>query len=142
MVVQVVLVLQVQISRVKWYLKIKPDWIVLQLGGNDGLRGQSLDEVEQNLAAAIELAKSKGVKVAIAGIRIPTNYGQKYRKQFEEIFPNLSEKYQVPLLPHLLKDVGGVPQMNLPDGIHPNEAGHRIIAETVFQFFLRILKEK
>ncbi len=128
-------------SRVKWYLKVKPDWIVLQLGGNDGLRGQSLEETENNLAKAIELTRSKGVKVAILGIRIPTNYGQQYRKQFEEIFPKLSEKYQVPLLPQLLENVGGIPEMNLPDGIHPNKAGHRIIAKNVFEFFLPLLSK-
>ena len=125
---------------VKWYLKIKPDWILLELGGNDGLRGQDLQTVERNLADAIELIQKNNIKAALAGMQIPTNYGVDYQTKFAAIFPRLAKKYDIPLIPFLLKDVGGVPEMNLPDGIHPNKKGHQIVAETAFQFFLKQLK--
>ena len=121
-------------GRVEWALKTKPDLILIALGANDGLRGTEVKSIEKNLAAAIEKCQAAKVKVILIGIQIPPNYGKKYASQFAGIFPHLAELYKIPLLPFLLKNVGGEKSLNQADGIHPNEQGHTIIAKTVFQF--------
>ncbi len=118
-------------SRIKWYLKAKPQMVMIALGANDALRGLELTNTEKNLSDTIDLAKKNGLQVVLAGIKAPTNYGKKYADQLEKIYRNLAAKHQVPLIPFLLDGVGGVPSLNLPDGIHPNEAGHQIIAKLV-----------
>ncbi len=118
-------------KRLNWYMKAKPDIMVLALGANDGLRGLHLKESEKNLSAVIEKAKSSGIKVLLVGMKMPTNYGEPYRTNFEKLFPVLAKRYQLPLVPFLLEGVGGVPKLNLPDGIHPNVEGHKIMAKTI-----------
>ncbi|MBG56414.1 MAG: arylesterase [Deltaproteobacteria bacterium] len=120
-------------SRMQWFLRVKPDIVILALGGNDGLRGLSLKHMKKNLGKAIKLAISKNIKVLLAGMQIPLNYGQDYTKSFKSTFYELAEKYDLPLIPFLLKDVGNVPILNLPDGIHPNPEGHKIISQTVIE---------
>ena len=120
-------------SRMQWFLRVKPDIVILALGGNDGLRGLSLKHMKKNLGEAIKLAISKNIKVLLAGMQIPLNYGQDYTKSFKSTFYELAEKYDLPLIPFLLKDVGNVPILNLPDGIHPNPEGHKIISQTVIE---------
>lgn len=119
------------ISRLKWSLRGKPDVMLLALGANDGLRGIKLHSTKENLKNAIKLAKSKGVKVILAGMQIPPNYGPEYTKEFKQMFPDLKKEEGVTLLPFLLKDVAGQRKLNLDDGIHPNEEGHKVIAKTV-----------
>ena len=121
------------LKRLDWYLKAKPDFMVLCLGGNDGLRGLKVSETEKNLAATIEKAKARGITVVLAGMKIPTNMGEPYRTQFEEIYPRLAKKYNLKLIPFILEGVGGNPKFNLPDGIHPNPKGHEIMAKTVLK---------
>ncbi len=87
--------------------------------------------MKKNLGKAIELASSKNILVLLAGMQIPLNYGQDYTKSFRNAFYELAEQYQLPMIPFLLKDVGNVPGLNLPDGIHPNPEGHHIISRTV-----------
>ncbi|HMN68322.1 MAG TPA: arylesterase [Bdellovibrionales bacterium] len=120
-------------SRVKWHLKQKPDLIVLALGANDGLRGTSVKAMRGNLEAGIDLSKKAGVKTILVGIRMPPNYGAAYTKEFEAAFKQVADKTKVRLIPFLLLDVAGKKELNLTDGIHPNEKGHAIIAETMFQ---------
>ena len=120
-------------SRMQWFLRVKPDIVILALGGNDGLRGLSLKHMKKNLGEAIKLAISKNIKVLLAVMQIPLNYGQDYTKSFKSTFYELAEKYDLPLIPFLLKDVGNVPILNLPDGIHPNPEGHKIISQTVIE---------
>ncbi|RZF21430.1 arylesterase [Halobacteriovorax vibrionivorans] len=122
------------VSRLKWSLRGKPDVMLLALGANDGLRGIKLHSTKDNLKKAIKLAKSKGVKVILAGMQIPPNYGPEYTKEFKKMFPDLKKEEGVTLLPFLLKDVAGQRNLNLDDGIHPNEEGHKIIAKTVAPF--------
>lgn len=129
------------VSRLRWQLRAKPDLLVLALGGNDGLRGLDLEETEQNLADAIELAKEQGVRVLLAGMKIPPNYGSDYTQRFEALFPALARRYDVALIPFLLEGVAARPEMNLPDGIHPNAAGHRRVAETVEELLRPLLEE-
>jgi len=121
-------------SRLKWFLKAHPHIIILALGSNDGLRGIDLEVSEKNLAETIEMAKNQNVKVILAGNLLPPNYGEEYRKKFKDMFLKLSKLYQVPLIPFLLKGVGGEKDLNQEDGIHPNEKGHQLIATTVYKY--------
>ena len=120
-------------SRMQWYVRVKPDIVILALGGNDGLRGLSVQHMKKNLGKAIELATVNDIQVLLAGMQIPLNYGQDYTKSFRNAFYELAEQYQLPMIPFLLKDVGNVPSLNLPDGIHPNLEGHLIISRTVLE---------
>lgn len=126
-------------SRLKWYLRAKPDLLVLALGANDGLRGLSVDLMRQNLEKAVELARDNQIPVILAGMRLPPNYGPDYAQAFENSFAELSEKHDLPFIPFLLKNVAGRPALNQADGIHPNAQGHKIIAETVFPVLMEHL---
>lgn len=121
------------LSRITWHMKQKPDLIILALGGNDGLRGNDVKTMEANLTAGIEFAKKSGVKIILAGIRMPPNYGATYTSEFDGAFARVAGKTGVPLIPFILDKVGGDQKLNLEDGIHPNEKGHAIIADTVFK---------
>lgn len=127
------------VSRIKWHLKQKPNLIILALGSNDGLRGLSTNQIISNLDKAIEVAKASQTTIVLAGLKMPPNYGAKYTQDFALVFPQLSKKHKIPLIPFLLKDVAGEKSRNLSDGIHPNESGHKIIAETVFQSIKELL---
>ena len=120
-------------SRMQWFVRVKPDIVILALGGNDGLRGLSVDHMKKNLGKAIKLAISKNIRVLLAGMQIPLNYGHDYTKSFRNVFYELAEQYQLPMIPFLLEDVGNVSDLNLPDGIHPNPEGHQIISRTVIE---------
>ncbi len=121
-------------SRMLWHLKGKPDILLLALGANDGLRGVNLKSTQANLEKTILLAQKNGLKVILAGMKIPINYGPQYRGNFEALFKNLAKKHNITLIPFLLKGVGGHRKLNLPDGIHPNIKGHKKIAETVLPY--------
>lgn len=124
------------VSRLKWFLRAKPDILVLALGANDGLRGLSLDEMDKNLDSTIVLAKENQIRVILAGMEIPPNYGPDYTKAFREVFPSLARRHQIEFIPFLLENVAGDPSLNQADGIHPNAQGHRIIAAHVLPFIL------
>lgn len=126
-------------SRLDWILKQRPDLILLALGGNDGLRGNDVKSMEDNLASAIEKCRRAKVPVILAGIKLPPNLGRAYTGRFEAVFPRLAKRFGIPLIPFLLENVGGHSDLNLPDGIHPNEKGHAIIAETVFKAVEKLL---
>lgn len=121
------------IGRMKWLFKSKPDLLLLVLGANDGLRGLKIEETEKNLAQAIEYAQAQKVPVVLGGLYAPPNYGKDYTDKFKKMYLELSKKYRIPLIPFLLDKVAGDPKYNQADGIHPNEAGHKIIADTVYQ---------
>ncbi|WP_108064174.1 arylesterase [Poseidonibacter lekithochrous] len=122
------------LSRLKWYLKRKPDIIFVALGANDGLRGLDLKQSQKNLEEIINHALKSKVKVLLAGMLIPPNYGPKYSQDFKEMYENIQSKYNLKFMPFLLKDVAGVQKLNQADGIHPNEKGHEIIAKEVYEF--------
>ncbi len=122
------------LSRLKWFLRGKPDILVLALGANDGLRGLSTLEMSQNLERTIILAMENDIRVILAGMEIPPNYGPAYSKAFREVFALLADKYDLSFIPFLLKGVAGNPSLNQADGIHPNRAGHKIIAAAVFPY--------
>ena len=128
-------------SRIKWHIRSKPDIIIIALGGNDGLRGLSVAHMKKNLSKAIELAQAEKIQVLLSGMQIPLNYGKEYTETFREVFYELAELYKLSIIPFLLKDVGGVPSLNQPDGIHPNPEGHKIISVTVLKSLELLLPE-
>ncbi len=121
------------VSRMKWLFKSKPDAVLLALGANDGLRGLKVEASEKNLGEAIRYAQSQKVKVVLGGLYMPPNYGKDYTSQFKKMYETLAKKYKVVFIPFILENVAGNPKFNLADGIHPNEEGHKVIAENIFE---------
>jgi len=121
------------LSRIDWILRQPIDVFVLELGGNDGLRGLPLVETKKNLQAIIDKVKAKypKTKIVVVGMMVPPNMGKDYSTQFNEIFPALAKKNNAALMPFLLEGVAGNEKLNLPDGIHPNIEGHKIVAKNV-----------
>ena len=130
------------LRRVDWLLRRKIDVLVLALGGNDGLRGIPASEMQRNLQGIIDRARAKypDVHIVLAGMEAPPNLGEAYTTAFRAAFPTLAEKNRIPLIPFLLEGVGGVAALNLPDRIHPNAEGHRVIAETAWRALKPILE--
>lgn len=122
-------------SRVDWILEQAVDVFVLELGGNDGLRGIPLTETRANLQSIIDKVKGKypQVKIIIAGMQIPPNMGAEYTTEFREIFGGLARKNNAELIPFILEGVGGEEKLNQEDGIHPTAEGHHIVADNVWR---------
>jgi acyl-CoA thioesterase-1 len=117
--------------RLKWFIKQEPSLIILALGSNDGLRGQAIEQIKENLTKAIKLAQEKKIKLVLVGMQMPPNYGKDYTNQFRSLYGELAKQFNIPLVNFLLEGVAGKSDLNLPDGIHPNAAGHKIMAQTV-----------
>ena len=130
------------LRRIGWLLRRRIDVLVLALGANDGLRGVPLDVTRENLQGIIDRTRAKypDVQVVIAGMEVPPNLGADYTSEFRSIFPGLVKINDVKLIPFLLAGVGGEPDLNLADRIHPNVAGHRIVAETVWGVLKPVLE--
>ncbi len=122
------------LARLKWYMKKKPYIVFLALGTNDGLRGLDLEQSQKNLEEIIQYAQKSHAKVILAGMLIPPNYGPEYSAQFKKMYQNLKMKYKLKSMPFLLDGVAGMKEFNQKDGIHPNEKGHKHIAQNVFDF--------
>jgi acyl-CoA thioesterase-1 len=130
------------LERVGWLLEQKPDVLVVGLGVNDAFRGQPVDRIEANLRAIVSKAKAAGARVVLLGMRVPTNYGPEYTEAFAAIYARVAKKEGVELMPFLLDGVGGHTDLNLEDGIHPNQEGQRIVAAHVLPYVERALKAK
>lgn len=130
------------LRRIDWVLRAPVDLFVLELGGNDGLRGLPPTVATQNLQGIIAKVRAKNpkVKLIIAGMHMPVNMGADYAREFSAVFPALARANDAILIPFLLDGVGGVPALNQPDGIHPNAEGHQIVAETVWKALAPLLK--
>ncbi len=128
------------LSRTAWTLREHADILVLCLGGNDGLRGQPPANTAANLRRIIELATGAGARVLLVGIELPPNYGPDYTREFAAIFPPLAEQTGVAFVPSLLAGIGGHPELNQADGIHPNAEGHRRAAANVLPQLEELLK--
>ncbi len=130
-------------SRVDWVLRQPVDIFVLELGGNDGLRGIPLTETRKNLQAIIDKVKAKypETEIVLAGMQIPPNMGRAYATGFRELYVDLAKKNDIALIPFLLEGVGGVAKLNQSDGIHPTPQGHRILAENVWQILEKEVKQ-
>ena len=122
-------------SRIDWILKQPVDIFVLELGGNDGLRGIPLSETKKNLQSIIDKVKAKypNANIILEGMQIPPNMGPAYTSKFKEIYPELAKENNIGLVPFLLKGVGGDPKLNQRDGIHPTAEGHKIVAQNVWE---------
>jgi acyl-CoA thioesterase-1 len=118
----------------------KPDIVILELGGNDGLRGQQLNIMQANLQAMISASQTAGSKVILAGMQIPTNYGPRYTKQFREIYPMLAEKNKTALIPFLLEGVATHRNLIQQDGIHPTAEAQPLILKNVLPVLLPLIK--
>ncbi|MCY3756485.1 MAG: arylesterase [Acidobacteria bacterium] len=131
------------LRRLDWLLQRRVDVLIVALGGNDGLRGLPLAEIRRNLGAIISktTARYPEVKVVVAGIRIPPNYGTRYVRGFGHLFPEVASEHGALLVPFLLEGVGGRPELNFPDGIHPNGRGQQIVAENVWKIIEPLLRE-
>lgn len=122
------------LSRIKPILeKLQPKYLLLELGGNDALRGYPPSRILNNLKAIIEIAKENEVKVFLMQIKILPNYGKRYQEQFESIFPKVAKENDTILLPFMLNDIALDKALMLPDGIHPNADAQPLIAEYVFK---------
>ncbi|MBT9300680.1 arylesterase [Pseudomonas sp. TAE6080] len=110
----------------------KPDLVILELGGNDGLRGQLPTQLQQNLASMIEKSKASGAKVLLLGMQLPPNYGKRYTEAFARVYGDVSEVQKVPLVPFFLEGIGGHPEMMQADGIHPAVGAQVKLLENVW----------
>ena len=131
-------------SRIGWVLRQPVAVFVLELGGNDGLRGLPLTATRRNLQAIMDTVRRKSPQatIVLAGMQIPPNLGTDYTREFRELFKQLADKNGAILIPFLLENVGGIPKLNQSDGIHPNPAGHKIVAETVWGVIRLVLEKK
>lgn len=129
------------LSRLDWFLEEEPYLFILELGGNDGLRGIQLSETKKNLLGIIDKVRAKypNTKIILAGMQIPPNMGQEYTDEFKKIYPDVAQEKKVTLIPFLLEGVAGNPDLNLPDGIHPTEEGHKIVFGTIWPFIEQAL---
>lgn len=132
------------LRRIDWLLQRKIDVLVIELGGNDGLRGLPIDRMKQNLIGIVEKARTRypEVEIVLAGMQMPPNVGPDYAAQFRAAFRDVAQKTGATMIPFLLEGVGGVRDLNQSDLIHPNPAGHRIVADVVWKTLEPILRAK
>jgi acyl-CoA thioesterase-1 len=128
------------LRRVDWALRASPEVVIVALGANDGLRGQSPQATRTNLEEIVTRLQAAGARVLLAGMRLPPNYGGEYTKDFEAIFPEVARRTKVALMPFLLDGVAGVPRLNQADGIHPTAAGQQIIADRLWPYLKPLLQ--
>jgi acyl-CoA thioesterase-1 len=132
------------LRRIDWVLGSGAQVLIIALGGNDGLRGIAPRQTAENLAGIIQKARAKmpGIVVLLAGMRMPDNLGADYVGQFQAIFPQVAAEQKVELIPYLLEGVGGVPELNQADQIHPNVEGQKRVAENVWAHLEKVLPER
>lgn len=122
------------LERIDWSLEQENVQIlILELGGNDLLRGLPVEKMKQNLDTMIRKAKAKNIKVLFCGMLAPPTMGAKYQREFVAVFPDLATQHKVEFLPFILENVAANPKLNQPDGIHPNAEGEKIMTENVYQ---------
>jgi len=129
------------LRRLDWVLKSSPELVVVELGGNDGLRGTPLEAVEENLRAIVAGVRAAGARVLLLGMQLPANYGPEYIEGFRALYTRTAEELDVPYLATFLDGVGGVAELNHPDGIHPNEEGHQRLADNVAPMLRELVLE-
>jgi acyl-CoA thioesterase-1 len=120
------------LRRVDWALRAKPAIVIVALGANDGLRGQPVAALRDNLTRIVERLQAGGARVLLAGMRVPPNYGDAYAREFAAAFPAVARRTGVPLVPFLLDGVAAVDSLNQADGIHPNAQGHAVMADQLW----------
>lgn len=127
------------LARLDWLLKQEPDLLVVALGVNDGLRGQPVTSIEQNLRAICERALASGTRVCLLGMRLPPNYGFEYTSEFAALFDRVAAQLELPYLPFYIEGVGGHAELLLEDGLHPTAEGHERIASNLEPLLVELL---
>jgi acyl-CoA thioesterase-1 len=128
------------LRRADWALDGDVRVLIIALGGNDALRGLPVEQLQQNLSDLIERAQARKIKVILAGMEAPPNYGPGYTAAFHRVYPDLAKKYRVSLVPFLLEGVAGMSQLNQRDGIHPTAEGARKVADNIWAALEPLLK--
>jgi acyl-CoA thioesterase I len=128
------------LSRVDWILKLKPDIVILETGANDGLRGVDPKLTQSNIDQTVTRLQEKGVIVVLAGMRMLTNMGPSFTREFAGIYPKVAKKHNLILIPFFLAGVAGDASLNQADGIHPIGEGYRIITEMVYPYLVQGIK--
>jgi acyl-CoA thioesterase-1 len=130
------------LNRLDWLLKNRVEVLVLELGGNDGLRGLPVETTRKNLQLIVDRTRKQypAAKIIIAGMKVPPNMGRAYADKFEAIFADLATHNKAPLIPFILEGVGGEPELNFSDGIHPNAKGQEIVAANVWKVLEPVLR--
>lgn len=129
------------LARLDWLLADDPDLMIVELGGNDALRGLDPEQTERNLDRILTRLSKAGVRALLTGMRAPRNMGEAYYRQFDRIYPELAAKHDVAFFPFFLEDVAGRPELNLADGIHPNAQGVAVIVDRIVPYLEPLLKE-
>ena len=128
------------LRRVDWALRLRPEIVILELGVNDALRGQSLAAVRANLDQIVARFQAAGARVLVAGMRLPPNYGTRYAEDFHRMFGEVARARNVPHMPFFLDGVGAVPRLNQADGIHPTAEGYAIVVDRLWPHLLPLLR--
>ena len=129
------------LSRIDWVLRQQPQILVIELGGNDALRGQPLENIEDNLRQIIRRGRESGARVVLLGMDLPTNYGPDYAGRFAEMYERIAREEEALLVPGFVREVGADPAMMQPDGLHPTAEGHRLLAESLVPYLEPIVEE-
>jgi acyl-CoA thioesterase-1 len=127
------------LNRAKSVLALEAAIVIIEFGGNDGLRGVPVETTRRNLAAMVSLFRSKGAKVILAGMEMPPNYGPQYTSDFRNMFVSVAKQHQAALVPFFLEGVGGRRELNQDDGIHPTAEGYTIVVENVWKVLRPLL---
>lgn len=128
------------LSRIDWVLQQPTDILVIELGGNDALRGQPLKNTESNLRELVRLGKTAGAKVVLLGMDVPSNYGPDYVGAFAELYPRVAEEEGAILLPAFVRALADEPSLLQPDGLHPTAEGQRVLAEQILPVVIEVLQ--
>ena len=129
------------LARLNWALADKPDMVIVELGANDGLRGLDPALMQDNLDKILSQLKQRNIKVLLAGMYAPPNFGEDYGQKYNEVFPALAKRHNVTLYPFFLDGVAGIPKLNLEDGIHPTKEGIAIIVKRILPYVLKVKEE-
>ncbi|TKB08162.1 arylesterase [Desulforhopalus sp. IMCC35007] len=127
------------LARIDWILTRKPELVIVGTGANDGLRGISVNLLEENLREIVTQLKENNVAVLLAGMKMVYNLGPEYVSQFNAVYPRIAQEMEVELMPFFLEDVATRTNLNLEDGIHPNSEGYRIIVENIYPYVVEVL---
>jgi len=127
------------LSRLEWALADRPDMVIVELGGNDALRALAPGQTRENLDSILTRLRQAGVDILLTGMLAPRNLGSDYYSKFDQIYPELSNKHNIPLYPFFLQGVAGNPELNLRDGIHPNARGGWAIVANIMPYVEKVL---
>ena len=128
------------LRRVDWVLRAGPEIVIVALGANDGLRGQSPKAMRANLDEIVARLSAAGARILLAGMRLPPNYGAEFTRQFAAVFPAVAQHARIAFMPFLLDGVAADPRLNQPDGLHPTAAGYQVIADRLWPYLRPLLR--